>query len=198
MTTPTAVLKKVSPIEKYLSGINNQEVIDLWISQESDAMLSMAKDIVAAVGTDSFIKSAIKQDKITNCELVNFPQAGFLLESQRVNWYERNHASIVGYAKLFMESQGRTIEEWSEWSKWNLPTTTTEDRTHPVHKLSLSEISEIFLTGDFSHKYHQQIATAFAMTMLDIMTDRFLDVVDYLMTTPASPNHHQRVYHKSP
>lgn len=181
MTTLTATLKKISPIEKYLSGIDNQTVIDRWINHESGVMQLMAKDIVSVVGTDSFVKSAIQQDKITNAELGDFILAGFLLESERVNWYERNHSSIVGYSKLFMESQNQTIESWAEWSKWNLPTTTATDRTSHVHKLTLTEISEIFLSGNVTHDYHEPIAAAFAMTMLSIMTDRFLDMVEYLM-----------------
>lgn len=182
MTTLAAVLKKESPIERYLSVIDNQAVVDQWINHEKGVMHLMAKDIVAVVGADSFVKSAIQQDKITNAELPDFLQIGFLLESERVNWYERNHSSIVGYSKIFMESQNQTIERWAEWSKWNLPTTTTTDRESLVHKLTLSEISEIFLSGDSTHDYHKPIAGAFAMTMLSIMTDRFLDVVEYLMT----------------
>lgn len=174
-------MNRISPIEKYLASQNQDEIVALWLNQETDVMLLMAKDIVGKIGNNTFVKNAIQQDKITNSDTCGFRHKGFLLESERANWYERNHSSIVGYAKLFMKSRNQTIESWAEWSKWNLPTTTQEDRNSAVHKLSLSELAGIFLSGDFNHEYHTPIASAFAITMLSIMTDRFLDAVEYSM-----------------
>lgn len=172
-------LSKISPIQKYLSNFEKKEFTDMWLKKETDVMLLMATDIIETVGIDNFVKNAILQDKITCSEDCAFRHEGFLLESERVQWYERNHSSIVGYAKLFTAHKKETMAGWAEWSKWNLPTLTAADRASPVHKISTKELGEIFLAGDFTHQYHKPIASAFAMTMISIMTDRFLDIVEY-------------------
>lgn len=177
-----------TPIARFLRNLDNKFIVETYLDKEMSMLQVMAKDVVAQIGNDRFVKNAVAQDANTQGENPTFAQKGFLLACERTEWFKRNHKHIVAYSEALINAGAKTAESWAEWSRWNLPIATAEQRGKKIHCLSNKELYDIFVEGDEENPYFEDVSAAFAMTMLCVITDRFLSWIEDAMTTSVLMN----------
>jgi hypothetical protein len=177
-----------TPIARFLTNFDNKFIVETYLEKEESMLQVMAKDIVAKLGNDRFVRNAVAQDTNTQGENPTFAQKGFLLACERTEWFKRNHKHIVAYSEVLINAGSKTIDSWAEWSRWNLPVETAKQCGQKVHCLSNKKLYDIFVEGDEANPYFEDVSAAFAMTMLCVITDRFLSWIEDAMATSVLMN----------
>lgn len=178
----------VTNIESFLCGCSNKFIVETYLEKEKSMLQIMAKDIVAKIGNDTFVENAIAQDKNTQIENPIFTQKGFLLASDRVEWFKNNHQHLVAYSEILINSGVKTTESWGEWSRWCLLDNTQDTAHCEVHNLSNQALYDVFIAGDKENPYFEYVAAACAMLVLSVITDRFLSWIDDAMISDTLMN----------